>query len=302
MRHGVICALMGLAARQCLGDILPVNDFEGYQNGIYGTPPQQKFRSSNITAPIFNSVTFRNDLITGPGTADGSDHLFLTLGYDVQAASGPYIFRDDDLSLVYANPSFDYAMNARVQRLDGKDYLTFWHGARNRGDSQGFCVGYDENYRLIWNVTLGAPFAVDADMHECEVTPDGTVLVTAYQTKKFDLTALGGKVEDVMADGCFQEVDLRNEVLFSWCASDWFEVGLGYWNVIGPTPRRRDVADDEGDTTYTTSSGFDVYHINSLQKVRPNEECRRLDDVVKTGEADSRPDERRQLPCLAPQL
>ena len=127
----------------------------------------------------------------------------MTLGYDVREASGPYVFRDDDLSLVYADPSFDYAMNARVQRLHGKDYLTFWHGSRNRGDSQGFCVGYDENYRLAWNVTLDAPFTVDADMHECEVTPDGTVLLTAYQDKKFDLTPLGGKLDDVLADGCY---------------------------------------------------------------------------------------------------
>ena len=47
----LVCALTALAARQCLGDILPVNDFEGYQNGVYGTPPQQKFWTSNITAP-----------------------------------------------------------------------------------------------------------------------------------------------------------------------------------------------------------------------------------------------------------
>ena len=260
----ILCALIALGARQCLGDILPVNDFEAYQNGVYGTPPQQKFWSSNITAPIFNYANFRKNSLTGPGAADGSDHLFLTLGYDVKASSGPYIFRDDDLSLVYADPSFDYAMNARVQSIHGNDYLTFWHGARNRGDSQGFCVGHDDHYRLVWNVTLGAPFTVDADMHECEVTPDGTVLLTAYQDKKSDLTALGGKVEDVLADGCFQEVGLEGEVLFSWCASEWFEVGLGYWNLSGPSQWRR----DDEKNGYTTSSGFDVYHINSLQKVR----------------------------------
>lgn len=264
MRYGVVCALTALTTRQCLGDILPVNDFDGYQNGVYGTPPQQQFKSSNITAPIFNAVTLQEGLRSGPGAADGSSHLFLTIGYDVQAASGPYIFRDDDLSLVYTDPSFDYAMNARVQSIDGQDYLTFWHGARSRRESQGFCVGYDQYYDLAWNVTLRAPFTVDADMHECEVTPDGTVLLTAYQDKKFDLTPLGGKVEDVLADGCFQEVGLSGEVLFSWCASDWFEVGLGFWTLTGPSRRKR----NDGTKIYATSSGFDVYHINSLQKVR----------------------------------
>lgn len=240
------------------GDILPVHNYDAYQDGAYGDPPQQIFHSSNIIAPVLNYGTWSKDHVNA--AEDGSSHVFLTLGYK---ASGPYIFRDDDLSLVYADPSYDYAMNARVQSIDGTQYLSFWHGARNRGDSQGFCVFYDQHYQLVYNVTLGAPFHVDADMHECEVTPDGTVLLTAYQDKPFDLTPLGGKVDHLMADGCFQEIRVETgEILFSWCASDWFDVGLGRWNISGPIDKRKD-----GGKSYTTSEGFDVYHINSLQKV-----------------------------------
>lgn len=257
-RSFLLSWILALAGR-VWGEVGPVHDFEGYQNGVYGNPPEQTSKSANITSPIFNINTNRPNLLApapGATAGDGSSHIFLTLAYN---GSGPYIFRNDDLSLVYAAPEYDYAMNARVQTVNGTDYLTFWHGARNRYDSQGFCVFYDQHYQLAFNVTLSSELGANADMHECEVTNDGTVLLTAYLDKKFDLTALGGKEDDVLADSCFQEVDvLTNEALFQWCASDWFEPGLGYWNFSGPS-RRRD--------GYTTSEGFDAYHVNSLQKV-----------------------------------
>ena len=257
-----LCIYVGWA----LADQPLIHDSAGYQSGRYGDPPSQTYYSFDVTSPVFNYNTWRKDLIAD---ADSS-HLFLTLDYD---GSGPYIFRDDDLSLVYAGTKFDYAMNARVQTINDTDYLTFWHGARNRGDSQGFCVFYDSTYHLRYNVTLRAPFAVDSDMHECEVTPSGSVLLTAYQDKSFDLTSLGGKEEDVLADGCFQDVDIStNEPIFSWCASDHFEPSLGFWNFTGVNRRRQQPAYDADilaglSTTYTTSSGFDAYHLNSLQKV-----------------------------------
>ena len=246
-------ALLGLA----LADQALINDFEGYQNGVYGSTPSETYHSSNVSSPIFNYNNWRKDLIVG----DESSHLLLTLDY---GGSGPHIFRDDDLSLVYADPSFDYSMNARVQNVNGTDYLTFWHGASNRGDSQGVCVFYDNSYRLKYNVTLGDPFTVDADMHECEVTPTGSVLLTAYQDKRYDLTSLGGEVDDLLADSCFQDVDIQtNSVLFSWCATDHYESGLAFWNCTGVSRRGQETQNG----AYSTSSGFDAYHINSLQKV-----------------------------------
>lgn len=52
------------------------------------------------------------------------------------------------------------------------------------------------------------------------------------------------------------------EVVFRWCASEWFDVGLGLWDFSGPVGKREDSG-----KSYATSEGFDVYHINSLQKV-----------------------------------
>lgn len=243
-----------------LADHPVLHDITGYQNGTYGENPRQNYYSSNITSPVFNYGTWRNDF----SVSIDSEHLLLTLDY---TGAGPYIFRDDDLSLVYADPSFDYAMNARVQVVEGARYLTFWHGARNRGDSQGFCVFYNERYELVWNLTLGLPLMVDADMHECELTQDDTVLLTAYQDKKFDLTSLGGEPDDILADSCFQELDFHDsKVLFTWCASDHFSPNLTYWNYTSRFDRRQERSRDTTSAAYATSSGIDAYHINSVQK------------------------------------
>jgi hypothetical protein len=238
-----------------------VNNFASYQSGIFGVTPNQTYFSSNITSPIFNYNTWRKDLVqSGP-----SDYLFMTLDYN---GAGPYIFRDDDLSLVYAWPNFDYVMNAKVQTFDEKPWLTFWHGARNRGDSQGFCVFLNEHYEVTWNVTLGPPLTGDADMHECEVTHNDHVLLTAYQDKDFDLTSIGGKPDDVLADSCFQEVDVRyGTVYFTWCASDHFKPDLTYWNYSSTFDRTVRRSADDDDANVASSNGFDAYHINSLQKV-----------------------------------
>ncbi len=252
----LVAALAGFA--QADHDVL--HDFEGYQNGKYGVVPKQTYHSSDITSPILNYGEWQKKLIL----SDYSNHLFLTLDH---AGAGPYVFRDDDLSLVYADPSFDYAMSARVQVVQGKQYLTLWHGALNRGDSQGFCVLFDEHYQVAFNVTLGPPLTVDADMHECEVTRDDTVLLTAYQDKKFDLSSVGGKVEDVLADSCFQEIDIaEGKVLFTWCASDHFRPDATFWNYTSTFDAKRSTSNDDGTGPYATSSGFDAYHINSLQK------------------------------------
>lgn len=237
-----------------------IRDFVSYQSGRYGPAPNQTYFSSNITSPIFNYGEWRQDLIR----SNENDHLILALDYN---GAGPYIFRDDDLSLVFADPSYDYAMNARIQQFEGENWLSFWHGARARGNSQGFCVFYNKHYQVVRNVTLGPPLSVDADMHDCEMTLDDTVLLTAYQDKEFDLSLVGGIGNDVLADSCFQEVHVRTgAVVFTWCASYYFNPNLTYWNYTSTFDKRESTSVD-GRRSFTTSSGFDAYHINSLQKV-----------------------------------
>jgi hypothetical protein len=157
-------------------------------------------------------------------------------------------------------------MNARIQTVNGNDYLTFWHGAQSHVREQGHCVFYDSNYNLAYNVTIQSPLNVDADMHECEVTSTGSVLLTAYVDIQYDMSSLGGFQEDILADSCFQEVDIESKTaIFTWCASDYFSPNLTY-----PEYPKGQVQSPVNGTSGALlgARGFDAYHINSLQKVR----------------------------------
>ena len=261
------CRLVGTLAGLIaftFADRLILHDYAGLQNGVYGSMPSQTYRSSNITSPLFNYNTWRKDLVAGAE----SSHILLTLKPDL---AGPYLFADEDLSLVYADPSFDSAMNAQVQLIDDEPYLSFWHGAKDGGQGQGYCVFYNNRYELKYNLTTGSPLRVGADMHECQVTGSGSVLLTAYQDRIWDLSPLGGEVDDILADSCFQEIDFRNNtVIFSWCATDHFSPDLTFWNYTSSNLVKKQSSDTSAPDpdALTSSSGFDAYHINSLQKVR----------------------------------
>lgn len=247
------CCLFSLA----LADLRLLNNYATFQSGAFGTSPNQTYRSSNITSPLFNYNTWRKDLLAG----DETSHVFLTLKYDDGA--GPYIFRDDDLSLVYADTSFGTTMNARVQTVDDTDYLTFWHGDKNGGHGKGHCVFYDDKYELKYNLSIRDPLSVDVDMHECQVTETGTVLLTAYQDKPYNLSSLHFTGDDILADSCFQEIDIAtNDLIFSWCASDHFHHDLTYQNYTKRADKRQQYG-----THIAPDTGVDAYHINSLQKV-----------------------------------
>ncbi len=248
-----LLALIGLA----LCDQPPLHDLKGYQAGIYGHQPSQTYKTFDISSPLFNYGTWRKDLVAGRD----SSHILMTLRY---RDAGPYLFRNDDLSLVYADTRFPSAMNAKVQHVKGVPYLTFWHGSKYSGHGKGYCVFYNDRYQLKYNVSVTGP-AIRADLHECEVTDDDTVLLTAYEDKPFDLSPVGLTGNDMLADSCFQEIDIQtNERLFSWCASDHFDVGLSFQNF---TRTKRGQYDDPTDQPAPPRDGVDVFHINSLQKV-----------------------------------
>lgn len=252
--RSILITLAALITGFAFADQHILHDFKGLQAGLYGVSPNQTYHSSNITSPLFNYNTWRKDLIAG----DESSHILLTLKY---GAAGPYIFRDDDLSLVYSDSSFNQVVNARVQDVKGIKYLSVWHGAKYGGNGAGFCVFYDDRYQLKYNVTVTSPATVLADMHECQVTSEGTVLLTAYQDKPYNLSSLGYTGNDTLADSCFQEVDIEtNALIFSWCASDHFSVDMTFQDY---TQKRR----DDSPAHLSPAGGVDVYHINSLQKV-----------------------------------
>jgi hypothetical protein len=210
--------------------------------------PSQQYRSSGILGPVFQ-VNIWNISRT-----DDSRFIFIGSVYG-DGKAGPMILDARDLSLVYADQQYANTYHSDVQYIKGQPYFMFWEGTHGRGHANWYCLFFDENYDLAYNVTAQNRPGVLADMHDLGVTHKGNVLFTTYFNIPWDTSAVGGEVESLIMDSGFQEVDIvTNEVIFDWAASEHFDItaskapyGDGYG--VGP------------------DSGYDFAQVNSVEKV-----------------------------------
>lgn len=227
-----------------------LNDFTALTNSSGGFP-SQKFRSSNIVAPVFQVNSFNEDEV------DDAPYIFLGTVYGKMNA-GPMILDARDLSLVYADQNYDNTYSSSVQYIGDTPYLTFWEGFHTRGHANGWCLIFDQDYNLKYNITANGLDGALADMHELSFTPDGNIIYSTYVNIPFNLTSVGGPEETLLMDSGFQEVDPdTKEILFDWHCSEHFDVtdsfatyGHGYG--------------------MSNTSGWDFAHINSIQKTVDN--------------------------------
>lgn len=217
-----------------------------YQDGNYGGKPHQVYKSSDVVSPMFSVIAWNTSAMsTGPSM------LFTNIDYN---ASYAYIFNSSDMSLVYMGPAERTIYNVRPQTYNGAQYLVYWQGELyGGGHAEGHCLMFDETYTLKYNLsTVG--LSVEVDLHECQLTPHGTALITAYEPTQYDLSSVGGKTNDTLLDSVMQEIDVEtNELRFEWRASWHFPVTASYSKYA-----EKQLGD---------SFGWDPYHINSLQKV-----------------------------------
>lgn len=140
------------------------------------------------------------------------------------------------------------ATNLRVQSYGGAPVLTWWQGdITGHGFGLGNDVIVDSSYRVLARVHAGNGLA--ADLHEFQLTPSGTALITAYEPIRCDLSSLGGPSEGAVTDGVLQEVDVATGLVrFQWTSLDHVALSDSY------------------ERAYTSSLEwpFDFFHINSI--------------------------------------
>ncbi len=207
-----------------------------------GSPSEiQYFHTRPDLRPPTVTVTARS-----PATAPGD--IFVA-PYDGPGQSGPMIL-DPDGGLVWfkALPKYTSATNLRVQEFAGKPVLTWWQGDISvHGFGQGEDEILDEAYAPVAHVRAGN--GLRADLHEFQLTPQGTALITAYDPIHCDLAAVGGSADGAVTDGTFQEIDVRTGlVMFQWTSLDHVALAESY----APAS----VSD--------TAFPFDYFHINSI--------------------------------------
>ncbi|KAL9616218.1 MAG: hypothetical protein Q9160_008891 [Pyrenula sp. 1 TL-2023] len=252
-----------------LGEKSYVQDYEGYNNQLkYGLNPNITFKSSELVAPLFQVNTWVRSL------TDPSPFIFLSPALNQTVpdkAVSPTIVSSEDLSLVWVGQNSSYgdsADNVRVQALHGKNYLTFFTGTSIGGHGNGSCIFLDENYNLVYNITTDG-LTSPADVHECQVTSDNTVLVTSYiYLYGYDLTPVGGPTNGTLVDGAFQEiVPETGKAVFTWLARDHFPLNQTYAPYSANSTGSGAGGGFGG--SGSVSAGFDWFHINSVEKVLP---------------------------------
>ncbi|KAK9780354.1 putative ASST-domain-containing protein [Seiridium cardinale] len=222
------------------------HDYEAYNNAKFGIYPDNRHKGTRTKSPVLQITTWDKDAVSKSGS-----HIFLRHNgkqdtWGNQQAS-PLILDANDLTAVYINRSFPLVFNVRVQENYGKKYLTFYGDklvANGLGD--GFCHVYDTSYREVYKV--GAQYLkVKADLHECELTGHGTVIVTAYETGRSRAPpGLASTHTTLIRESIFQEIDLEtNKALFTWRASEHVDIYDSY----------------EGH-----NSPWDFFHINTIEK------------------------------------
>ncbi|MGN6126087.1 MAG: arylsulfotransferase family protein, partial [Humibacter sp.] len=198
----------------------------------------QRFSSTMVTAPKLD-VWQKSGAILSPG------YLFATPQTD---QFYPAIY-DADGALVWTDPSGTAGTDFRVQQYRGEPVLTFWSGRSLGGNGQGHGVILDTAYRPVGHVFARA--GLQADLHEFELTDEGTALITSYPPLPADLSSLGGPKDGWIFDCHVQEIDVEsNKLLLNWRASDHISLDESYEKV--------------GSDGTSAGAAYDPYHFNAI--------------------------------------
>ncbi len=146
-------------------------------------------------------------------------------------------------------PPNDWATDVKVQRYAGRPVLTWWQGYVNAGVGVGEGVIRDSAYRQV--ALVKAANGLSADLHEFEISPHDTALITAYYPVYADARSVHGSSRQIVLDSVVQEIDIPTGlVLFQWDSLDH----VPFTDSYQPLPRRG------------TRNPFDYFHVNAIQQ------------------------------------
>ena len=185
--------------------------------------------------------------VTASSPRAQSDDVFVA-PYTGPGQAGPMIL-DASGSVVWFKPlpAHVSAANFGVQQYAGEPVLTWWQGDVSvHGFGLGTDVIADSSYRKIAQVKAGN--GLQADLHEFQLTPRGTALITAYDPISCDLSSDGGPASGAVTDGVIQEVDVRTGLVrMQWTSLGHVALGESYERASS-----------------SPASPFDYFHVNSV--------------------------------------
>ncbi len=220
------------------------------QDAISSTPETTYAGSAAEVQSFHSRPDLRPPLVTvtaqSPATAPGE--VFVA-PYTGPGQAGPMIL-DQNGGLVWFKPlpTNTSATNFKVQQYDGQPVLTWWQGDISvHGFGLGEDVIADSTYTDIAHVKAGN--GLQADLHEFQLTPQGTALISAYDPILCNVSSVGGPAYGAVTDGVVQEIDIKTGlVMYQWTTLDHVGLSESY----------------ESAAISNTASPYDYFHLNSI--------------------------------------
>ena len=204
--------------------------------------PTQSFHSAPDLHPPPATITADSDHSSGD--------IFITPYGSGQ--NGPLIL-DQRGQVVWFDPIAGLSLDFRVQRYQGKPVLTWWQGGVNAGHGTIWGLGEDvianSHYQPI--AVLHAAHGDQIDLHEFQITPQGTALYDAYVPVHMSLTRQGGTSNGTVLDCVIQEQDIKTGRL------------LWEWHSLTHVP----LTASEQPAPSNPNVYWDYFHLNSIQQL-----------------------------------
>jgi hypothetical protein len=162
--------------------------------------------------------------------------IFLTPQAGSAQTGAMIVGPDGSLIWFQQAPRGQWTFDFQTQTYRAQPVLTWWQGyTRRAGFGLGEDLIYDTSYHLV--STVHAADGLSADVHEFQITPQGTALVTAY------FPVYWNPAHGIVWDGVVQEIDIPTGLLlFQWDSLDHIPLSDSY------------------------NSGADYFHLNSIEQ------------------------------------
>jgi hypothetical protein len=215
-------------------------------NPAGASPPTPK----PIDYQTFHSLPdLRPPIVTVSATAQTATGDLFLAPYSGIGQYGPMIL-DEHGGLVWFDPlpAGTRAADFQVQQYEGKPVLTWWQDplTADGSDAAGLVIA-NSSYQVIAIARAGNGY--QADLHEFQITPQGTALITVYDAIDCNLSSIGGPANGAVADTLLQEIDLKTGlVMYEWHSLDHVPLQSSYASAK-PTTR---------------ADPYDYFHINSI--------------------------------------
>ncbi len=207
-----------------------------------GAESVRSFVSTDVTMPV---LTATRSGATAPGK------IFVD---SQQSGTQVAMIVDDRGEPYWIRPADSGILNVHPQKLDGRTVLAYWDGDAIGGFGAGTMRILDSSYGTLHSIdTLGGE---PVDLHENQLTDDGTLLALAQVVRRADLSAIGGPADGWLRDCHVYEVDLKSGAATRrWVASDDIDLDESYLGLD----------DDEKLNGSSRDTPYDAYHVNSVQ-------------------------------------